>query len=151
MAGGLINDFRSVFTKARDRAAPVGAGSVSAGGSIGVSTNSVAAVFDSGQRGTDVYNRLYQQEDGKMSTPNPVVQAAAPALIAALEAIQAFVTNLGTDPAQVAVKFPGALQVLLGTIELQVPALATAELGALQSEVNAKIAALIGKLKAQQS
>lgn len=86
-----------------------------------------------------------------MSTPNPVVTAAAPALIAALEAIQTFVGNLGTDPAQVAIKFPGALQVLLGTIELQVPALATAELGALQTEVNGKIAALIAKLKASQS
>lgn len=84
-----------------------------------------------------------------MSTPNPVVTAAVPALIAALEAIQTFVTNLGTDPLQVAVKFPGALQVLIGTIELQVPGLATAELGALQAEVNAKIAGAIAKLKAQ--
>ncbi len=84
-----------------------------------------------------------------MSTPNLLLTAGAPSLIAALEAIQAFVLNLGTDPGEVAVKFPGALQVLLGTIELQVPALATAELGALQTEVNAKIAALIAKLKAQ--
>lgn len=84
-----------------------------------------------------------------MSTPNPVVVAAAPALVAVLEAVQTFVANLGTDPMQIAVKFPGALQVLLGTIELQVPTLATAELGTLQSEVNTKIAGLITKLKAQ--
>jgi hypothetical protein len=83
-----------------------------------------------------------------MSTPNPFVAAAAPSLIAILQALQSFLTNLGTDPAQVAVKFPGALQVFLGTVEMQLPAVAGAELGAVQTEANAKITALIAKLQA---
>jgi hypothetical protein len=82
-----------------------------------------------------------------MSTPNPFVAAAAPSLIAVLEALQAFLTNIGTDPAQVAIKFPGALQVFLGTVEMQVPLVASAELGAVQTAANAKIADLIAKLK----
>lgn len=84
-----------------------------------------------------------------MSTPNPIVQAAAPSLIAVLQAIQTFVTNLGTDPAQVAAKFPGALQVLLGSVELQLPALASNEFQALQTSANARIAAWISSLQAQ--
>ena len=83
-----------------------------------------------------------------MSTPNPFVAAAAPSLIAILQALQSFLTNIGTDPAQVAVKFPGALQVFLGTVEMQLPAVATAELGAVQTEAAAKITALIAKLQA---
>lgn len=151
MSGGIFSDLKSVFTKTRDRTAAVGAGGASIGGSIGASAHQASAVFDLAQRSSDIHDRLYQQteESGKMSTPNPVVHAAGPSLIAALEAIQAFVVNLGTDPLQVAAKFPGALQVLIGTIELQVPALATAELGALQTEANAKIAALITKIKTQ--
>lgn len=151
MAGGLIDDFKSVFTKTRDRTPAVGAGGISAGSNVGTHTSAISSVRDLMQRSPDVHDRFPQQAEGmsKMSTPNPVVTAAVPALIAALEAIQTFVTNLGTDPLQVAVKFPGALQVLIGTIELQVPGLATAELGALQAEVNAKIAGAIAKLKAQ--
>ena len=83
-----------------------------------------------------------------MSSPNPVLVAAAPSLIAALQALQTFVTNLGTDPAQVAVKFPGALQVLLGTLEMELPSLASSELGAVQTAANARIAALITQLQA---
>ncbi len=82
-----------------------------------------------------------------MSTPNPVLQAAAPSLIAALQALQTFVANLGTDPAQVAIKFPGALQVLLGSLEMQLPALADSEFGAAQSVANAKINAWIASLE----
>ena len=82
-----------------------------------------------------------------MSTPNPVVTAAAPSLIQVLEAVQTFVINLGTDPLQVAAKFPGALQVLIGTVELQLPSLASAELSTVQGEVNTKIAGWIASLK----
>ena len=83
-----------------------------------------------------------------MSTPNPLVAAAAPSLITALQALQTFFTNLGTDPAQIAVKFPGATQVLLGTLEMELPGLAQSEIGALQTAANAKIAAWITSLQA---
>jgi hypothetical protein len=83
-----------------------------------------------------------------MSTPNPILVAAAPSLVASLQALQTFITNLGTDPAQVAVKFPGALQVLLGTLEMQLPGLAASEIGAVQTTANAKIASWIASLQA---
>jgi hypothetical protein len=83
-----------------------------------------------------------------MSTPNPLLVAAAPSLIASLEALQTFVANLGTDPAQVAIKFPGAAAVLLGQLELQAPALLAGEFGAAQTAVNGQINNLIAKLKA---
>ena len=78
---------------------------------------------------------------------NPIVTAAVPSLVATLQALQAFISNLGTDPTQVAIKFPGALQVLLGSVELQFPALATAEFGALQTDANARIASWIASLQ----
>jgi hypothetical protein len=84
-----------------------------------------------------------------MSTPNPILVAAAPSLIASLQALQTFLTNLGTDPAKVAITFPGALQVLLGTLEMQLPGLASSEFGAVQAAANARIAALITSLQAK--
>lgn len=72
---------------------------------------------------------------------------AVPSLVTALKALQTFVTNLGTDPAQVALKFPGAVQVLIGTLEMQLPGLANAEFSAVQTDVNTKIGALITKLE----
>ena len=83
-----------------------------------------------------------------MSSPNPVLVAAAPSLIAVLQALQTFVANVGVDPVQMPVKFPGALSVLVGSIELQLPGLAEGELAALQGEVNSKISGLITKLQA---
>jgi hypothetical protein len=83
-----------------------------------------------------------------MSTPNPVLVAAAPALINTIEALQTFVANMGTDPTQYAVKFPGALQVLLGSVELQLPVLASSEIGALQTAANGKFASWIASLRA---
>jgi len=80
-----------------------------------------------------------------MSIPTPVI----PSAVAVLQAVQAFITNLGTDPLQVAVKFPGAAQVFIGTVEMQLPVLAQSEFSALQSDVNTKIEAWITKLKAQ--
>ena len=84
-----------------------------------------------------------------MSSPNPLVAAGAPELIAVLQALQQFITNLGTDPTKFAVTFPGALQILIGTAELTLPALATSEIGALQTAANAKIAAWIASIQAK--
>ena len=83
-----------------------------------------------------------------MSTPNPVIVAALPSALVILQAVQTLITNLGTDPAGVAAKFPGAVQIFLGTVEMQLPALASSELGALQSDVQAKIASWITALNA---
>jgi len=83
-----------------------------------------------------------------MSTPNPALVAAAPAFDATLVALETFVTNLGPDPAKVPVTFPGALTVLLGTLQLQVPVLANAEFGVAQSAALSGISDLRAKLKA---
>lgn len=83
-----------------------------------------------------------------MSTPNPVLTAAAPAIVAVLQAAKQLITNLGADPAQIVAKAPGAFSVFVGTVEMQFPSLVSAELGAVQTDVNAKIDALIAKLHA---
>lgn len=75
--------------------------------------------------------------------------AAAPALIAALQAIQAFNTNIGTDPTKWALTVPGALTVLLGSLQLQVPALASAAAATVQTDLNAKLASAITSLQAK--
>jgi hypothetical protein len=86
-----------------------------------------------------------------MSNPNPVLVAAVPSLLAVIAAIETLVANVGTDPAQFAIKWPGALNVFLGTVEMQLPALASSEIGAVQSVANAKLAAWATSLKALQT
>lgn len=80
---------------------------------------------------------------------NPVVVAAEPALVAALQAIKAFITNVGTDPTKFPLTVPGAFTVLLGTLQLQIPTVAAAEVVALQSAINAKVDSAIASLQAQ--
>lgn len=75
--------------------------------------------------------------------------AAAPSAIAILQAVQTFVTNMGVEPTKWVATFPGALEVLLGQIELQAPGLASAEAAALAALVNAKIASAISALQAK--
>jgi hypothetical protein len=82
-----------------------------------------------------------------VTTPNPIVTAAVPSLVAVLQAVQTFVSNLGADPTQIALKLPGALQILIGSVELQLPALGTAEFVTLQADANTKIAAWIASLQ----
>jgi hypothetical protein len=82
-----------------------------------------------------------------VSTPNPILVAAAPSIQAVLTALSTFITNLGPDPTKVAVTFPGALQVLLGDIELQLPALANSEFGVVQTAAQSKIAGWQASLK----
>ena len=80
---------------------------------------------------------------------DPVVSAAVPELVAVLQAIKQFNANIGPDPAKWAFTVPGALTVLLGTVQLQLPALAVAEAGALQADVNSKIDSWIASLQAK--
>lgn len=82
---------------------------------------------------------------------NPFEQAALPTAIDVLKAVQTFVNSMGSDPMQWAVKFPGALTVLTGTVELQAPALAQAEAGALQGAANSKLSGWIKALEAKQT
>lgn len=86
-----------------------------------------------------------------MSTPNPALVAAAPSLVATLQAIQQFLTNMGTDPAQWVLKFPGASQVLIGTVQLQLPALAAAEATTMSNQINTQLNTWITQLQALTS
>lgn len=81
-------------------------------------------------------------------TTNAFEQAAIPTAIVVVKAIQTFVSNLGGDPAEVVAKLPGALQVLGGTLEMQLPAFGSAEWGAVQTDVSAKLVAMLTKLQA---
>lgn len=82
-----------------------------------------------------------------MSTPNPVLHAAAPELIAMIQAVSAMVTTMGPDPSQWAIKFPGALLSLNGAILSQLPTLAAAEGSALQATINNTLAGWVTSLK----
>ena len=77
---------------------------------------------------------------------DPVLQAAAPELIAVVKALQAFNAAMGPDPAKWALNYPGAQLILTGTILQQVPLLATAEGGAGITALNNVYAGWITKL-----
>jgi hypothetical protein len=85
-----------------------------------------------------------------MSTPNPIEVAAAPALIAVIQAVQQFIADMGSDPAKWMLNFPGAQLKMMGAIQLQLPQLATAEGALAQSTVNGVLAGWITKLQALQ-
>lgn len=84
-----------------------------------------------------------------MSTPNPIEQAAIPSAIAALQAIQQFVTDMGNDPTKWPLNYPGASLKLLGTLQMQVPGLLNSEGSAVQTEVHTKINGWISSLQAK--
>lgn len=84
-----------------------------------------------------------------MSTPNPVLKAAAPALITAITDLQALINTILTgDPLTAPARVGPAVQIFLGQLGLLLPSLGVAEIGSLNTEVNAKLGDIITKLKA---
>lgn len=79
------------------------------------------------------------------------LRAASPAFIAALEAFQQFVADMGSNPEAWALNYPGAKLKFLGAVTLQAPALATAEAGAFEQFLNTQTSSLIEKLKQIQA
>ncbi len=77
-----------------------------------------------------------------MSTASPALVAAAPALDAVLAAMGTFLANLGPDPTKLPVTLPGAFDIFMGTVKLQLPAVINAEWGVVQSDGQAKVAEL---------
>ena len=67
---------------------------------------------------------------------------------ASLDALATLIKNLGPDPTKLPATLSGALQIFLGTVELQLPALANAEWGAVQTDALSKIAAVQARLQA---
>jgi hypothetical protein len=84
-----------------------------------------------------------------VSTPNPVLVAAAPSLITALQEFQtALNTILTGDPLQIPLRAGPAAAILVGQLQLLLPGLAVAETGVVQAEINTKIGGLITSLQA---
>jgi hypothetical protein len=83
-----------------------------------------------------------------VSTPNPVLVAAAPSINASLAALAQFIVNLGPDPTKLIATAPGALKILIGTVELQLPPLVNAEWGSVQTDLQSQIASLQTRLAA---
>lgn len=73
------------------------------------------------------------------STPpivNTVEVAAAPSLIAAIQALMQFETDIGTNVAVWPVTIPAAKMKLLGNLALLLPGLETSELTAVEGLIN---------------
>jgi hypothetical protein len=86
-----------------------------------------------------------------MSTPNPspVLKAAAPTIVKALQQIQnAINTILTGDPAQIPLRAGPAAAILVAQLQLLLPELAAAETSVVQTEINGKIGGLITQLQA---
>ena len=79
-------------------------------------------------------------------------QAALPTASAVVDALDAFIVNINlTDPTNGPLRLSGALKILLGQIELQAPALATAEGAALQTDALNVLAAWKAKIVALET
>jgi hypothetical protein len=84
-----------------------------------------------------------------MSTPNPILKAAAPTLIAAIGDLQTLISTIVTgDPAMIVARMDGAVDIFIGQLKLLLPGLATAELAAVGSDANTKLGAIATKLAA---
>jgi Transglycosylase SLT domain len=92
---------------------------------------------------------LTPTKESSMSTSNPVLSAAAPTLIKAVGLLQtALSTILTGDPAQIALRAPPAAAIFVAQLQLLLPELASSEVGAVNTEVQAKLGGLVTKLQA---
>jgi hypothetical protein len=82
---------------------------------------------------------------------NPVLVAAAPSLISAIQALEQFDTDMGPDPTKWVLNYPGAKLKLMGTLGLLLPTLATAEGAAVQTAANTLFAGWVKDLQALQT
>jgi hypothetical protein len=81
-----------------------------------------------------------------MSAPNPFEQAALPFAKSIVTSLQSLVNGLSADPVTAAQQLPGALQILLGQIQMQFPSLGTAEFGAAKTVVSTQLGGVITKI-----
>ena len=83
-----------------------------------------------------------------MSTSNPVLVAAAPTLIQAVQLLQTAINTILTgDPTQIPLRAGPAVGILVNQLELLLPGLATSEVGVVQTDINSKLGGLITKLQ----
>lgn len=100
--------------------------------------HSQVILFPQGQQQETMMNQVEIQALG----------AAAPAINNVLDAINQFALDIGADPEKWKLTVMPAAQKLLGSVELQIPTVLTAEGGQLQGLVQAKVTELKAKLAA---
>jgi hypothetical protein len=84
-----------------------------------------------------------------MSTVNPILKAAAPTLIAAIGDLKAAINTIVTgDPAMIAARVGPAVGIFVNQLALLLPGLEVSELGAVGTDVNAKLDNIVAKLQA---
>jgi hypothetical protein len=84
-----------------------------------------------------------------MSTPNPVLKAAAPTLITALQEFQVMINTILTgDPLTAPARVVPAAEILVGQLQLLLPGLAASEVGVANTAIDVKIGTLITQLQA---
>lgn len=83
-----------------------------------------------------------------MSAVNPVLQAAAPSLIKAIQAVQQFETDIGTNVALWPMTVPAAKFKLLGNLALLLPGLEASGVTAAENIINDTTSGWITKLQA---
>lgn len=84
-----------------------------------------------------------------MSTPNPILVAAAPTLITAITDLKACLNTILTgDPLQIPLRAGPAAAILVGQLQLLLPGLGIAEGGAVNTEIDTKLDGLITQLQA---
>ena len=82
-----------------------------------------------------------------MSTPSSALVAASPYLKQAIADIQACVNTILTgDPSQIGLRAPPAFAILVNQIILLEPGALTAEVGGVQTDINAQLNALSARL-----
>jgi len=87
-----------------------------------------------------------------MSSPNPILKAAAPTLITALQEFKAAINTILTgDPLQIPMRAGPAAAILVGQLQLLLPGLIVAETGVVQADVNTKIDGLVSQLQAMNA
>lgn len=84
-----------------------------------------------------------------MSTQNPVLVAAAPTLVKAVELLQTCINTILTgDPMQIPLRAAPAAAILVSQLQLLLPGLLTSETAAVNAEINTKLSGLITQLQA---
>jgi hypothetical protein len=84
-----------------------------------------------------------------MTTPNPILVAAAPVLVQGLTDLKTAITTILTgDPAQIGLRVAPAIAILDGQLTLLLPELAAAEEPVAAGAVTSGIDNLIAKLQA---
>lgn len=86
-----------------------------------------------------------------MSTPNPFETAALPFAVYVVTNLQLLINNLDPNPIIAAGQLPGALQILVGQIEMKFPSLAAAEFGAAKGAVSSQLSGILTKLSSLQA